>query len=161
MKKLKHTYREIDLHMGNAPGCDAEAFAVVVENSLVTRLFFYPSGNPDEKAFDIEDPRNLEKKEIKLLRQNERTIFERNRNIVDICDMIIAVPRETLEKKESETWMAFHPVSRRKSHEVAYAIAACPGSLTASITADRSPDPAPFLHRRQFSALHWSGLPEQ
>jgi len=106
MKKLKHTYQNIDLHMGSAPGSDAEAFAIVVENGLVSRLFFYPSSNPDENAFDIEDPRDLEKKEIKLLRQNERTIFERNRNIVDTCDMIIAVPRETLEKRESETWMA-------------------------------------------------------
>ena len=117
MRKFKHNYRDIDFHMGNAPGCDSDAYRIIIDNELVSQLTFYPYRDHGDPSFEPDDERELARKEIRLALVDKPTVFERNRAIIDACDVLVAVPKEDREQKESETWMAIR-YSKLKSKRV-------------------------------------------
>lgn len=106
MRKIKMTYDTIDMHIGNCPGADKDAVEIILENRLVRSISYHPSKEPARIGFDMKEDFNPGEKKIRLTEMEIKPHFERNRKIIDGCDALIAVPKQELEEKDSETWAA-------------------------------------------------------
>lgn len=86
--------RPVEFHHGDCVGADEEAHAIAVE--LGFRVVIHPPLNPSKRAWckTTSDGFVLPAKEY----------LPRNHDIVDMCDYLIAAPRQDTEQRRSGTW---------------------------------------------------------
>lgn len=82
---------KVDFHHGDCVGADAEANQIA--RSLGCWSFAHPPIKKDKRAFTISDV-VLETKEY----------MQRNQDIAEICDVLLAAPKEEIEELRSGTW---------------------------------------------------------
>lgn len=80
------------LHHGDCIGADCEAHCIALKMGYTIAL--HPPVNDAKRAFCEGACVQFQKKEY----------LKRNRDIVDICEMLIACPKERDEKLRSGTW---------------------------------------------------------
>jgi len=80
-----------DFHHGDCVGADAEAHDIM--NPGWWNIIIHPPIGSSLRAFKQGD-------EMRKC----RPYMERNRDIVDECEWLIATPRETIEQRQSGTW---------------------------------------------------------
>ena len=102
MNKVKHEYDEVEFHIGNTNGTDAEALQAVVEGKLATSIVFYPYKGREAPSYELTES-ILEGIPI-VCSVNKNSTFEQNRALIDSCEALIAAPKENIERKDSETW---------------------------------------------------------
>lgn len=86
--------RSVDeFHHGDCIGADAEAHAIVRDYRASIRIIIHPPTNKTRVA-----NRTADEWRVSL------PYLERNKAIVDACDVLVAMPFETVEKIRSGTW---------------------------------------------------------
>jgi hypothetical protein len=78
-------------HHGDCVGSDAEAHDIAHEFGAA--IIIHPPSNPDKRAFKNPGPRRIPK-----------PYLERNKDIVNECDVLIGMPKEHEEQLRSGTW---------------------------------------------------------
>ena len=104
LKKLKLSYNSIEIHLGNCKGADKEIAEIIISNNISKTLFIYSIDDHEIEAYDLEEEFKLSENKINVEYKNEKTLFERNRQFSDFCDLLIAAPKEGMEIRDSETW---------------------------------------------------------
>lgn len=97
-----------EFHHGDCVGADAEAHGMAVR--LGIPVIIHPPLNPVKRAFckgATHVVKELEPKEY----------LERNHDIVDATDMLVAVPRDGTERRRSGTWATIR-YARKLGREV-------------------------------------------
>lgn len=82
-----------EFHHGDCTGADSEAHDVADGAFGVKKIWVHPPDDPKKRAFRV-SPHVL----------RPRPYLERNRAIVDACDVLIATPKSTSEELRSGTW---------------------------------------------------------
>jgi hypothetical protein len=80
------------VHHGDCIGADDEADTIARELGIVIHL--HPPTDRTKRAFNVID--------VDLY--PEKPYLERNRDIIDACEALIAAPKETTETLRSGTW---------------------------------------------------------
>jgi hypothetical protein len=99
MKKFRHQYIDVDFHMGNSTPSDRDAYQMILEKGLATKITFFPHNDRGEPAFELDNPLDLARRELKVSFEDKPTVFERNRSIINGCEVLIAAPKENREQK--------------------------------------------------------------
>ena len=86
-------YNPISVHHGDCIGADYEFHKLCRLKSAHTMIVLHPPINPKKRAFCNGD-----------LIVNPKPYLERNKDIVNRCDLLIAVPGEKKEQLRSGTW---------------------------------------------------------
>ena len=95
----------VEFHHGDCAGADAQAHAhVATVYGLVTDIHIHPPTNSSMRAFCdlIERPQGL--RGMTLVVHPPKDYLERNHDIVDETDMLIATPKEEQPAYRSGTW---------------------------------------------------------
>lgn len=87
----KSIYRTVDFHHGKCIGADEEAFVIA---SLFECVTFAHPPTDQRKMFDQDSDYELV----------AYPFLQRNKHIVDACDVLIATPFEREERLRSGTW---------------------------------------------------------
>lgn len=95
---LRHVFLGVDpvdeVHHGDCVGADEELDAYVRTLGGVL-IVIHPPSNPSKRAFCFQ-PGDVQRP--------ERPYLDRNRDIVDACDVLVAAPRTDQEELRSGTW---------------------------------------------------------
>lgn len=83
----------IEFHHGDCLGADAEAHSIVREHFPATKIIIHPPSNPKDRAFCKGDRTYLP---VEYL--------ERNKEIVNSVNVMIATPKTDKEELRSGTW---------------------------------------------------------
>ena len=106
--KLAHSYlkgsKQVHFHHGDCIGADEEAN--VIAKSFDTYIAIHPPVSNHQRAFCKGDYEAQIKPNI-----------ERNHDIVDLCDILIACPKGNTEERRSGTWATIR-YARKKGREV-------------------------------------------
>ena len=89
--RLLAKYRPVEFHHGDCIGADHQAH--LIAKKLGIRIVVHPPDNPKARAYCDAD-----------LTMPEKSYLERNHNIVDCSDLIIAAPKSQREQLRSGTW---------------------------------------------------------
>jgi len=77
-------------HHGDCVGADLEAHSIA--SKLGFKIVIHPPRNPEKRAF------------CEGVVLEGKNYLERNRDIVEACDILVAVPKENQEVLRSGTW---------------------------------------------------------
>jgi hypothetical protein len=100
---LKRTLEtDVDYHHGDCVGAD-EQFHKILEDLNVTKIIIHPPINEKKRAFCKS---NFVRKQKEYL--------DRNKDIVDESDILIATPKEFDEQLRSGTWSTVRYADRKK-----------------------------------------------
>lgn len=105
LKKLKDIITEV--HHGDCIGADKEFHDIAKQFAL--KVILHPPSNDSKRAFcqaDAEWP--------------EKDYLDRNHDIVNQCDVLIATPKESSEELRSGTWATIRYA--RKVHKTIYVV---------------------------------------
>jgi len=95
-KKRFKTYLRIlepsEFHHGDCVGADAEAHDIAY--SLGIPIYIHPPTNQDKRAW----------KENEVVKYPQKPYLKRNMDMAQICDVLIACPKEHQEVLRSGTW---------------------------------------------------------
>lgn len=83
-----------EFHHGDCIGGDSEAHNIVTDRQFGATIRIHPPTDPKKRAFCIALWENF----------TPRPYLQRNRDIVDMTDVLIATPRTTEEVLRSGTW---------------------------------------------------------
>lgn len=98
----------IELHHGDCVGVDVEVANIAQQ--LGCRIVCHPPIKSDLRAFHKSDEY-----------RPAYSYFERNRNIVDSCDVLMVVPYQTEHQKNGGTWYTHdYAVKKKKPLEIFY-----------------------------------------
>lgn len=92
--KLKHyckIYKKVEVHHGDCIGADCEFHKIA--KRLKVKVIIHPPINPKSRAFC--------KSKFIL---NEKEYLDRNKDIVNSCNILFATPEDDIEKLRSGTW---------------------------------------------------------
>lgn len=107
---IREVYPEItEFHHGDCVGADKHAHTIIskiISKESEVEIIIHPPSNPKKRAF-------CESENIK----EPLPYIERNHNIVDSCDVLIATPKENKEVVRSGTWATIR-YARKKKKEV-------------------------------------------
>ena len=92
LRNVLNYYNATEFHHGDCVGADSE-FHDIVAQLLGAKIIIHPPINNVLRAFKNSDNIMIEK-----------DYLQRNRDIVDVSDLIIAIPKELREQKKSGTW---------------------------------------------------------
>lgn len=93
LKKLLGVILMDEIHAGDCVGVDAECIMLVKEIQPTVKTVGHPPINPSKRAFlDYDETREL------------KEYIDRNHDIVDECDTLIACPKQKDEVLRSGTW---------------------------------------------------------
>ena len=95
----------IEFHHGDCVGADAQAHGIA-KWILNCKIHIHPPTNKIKRAFKSGNVIYVEK-----------PYSERNRNIVDICEFLIATPKSKLEEIRSGTWATIR-YARKKNKKM-------------------------------------------
>lgn len=87
-----------DLAHGDCVGADSQADDIARELGL--RVHLHPPSDPRKRAWCIVPPADPDL----LVIYSAKPYLERNRDIVDACEALIAAPKESAETLRSGTW---------------------------------------------------------
>ncbi len=109
-EKQKETFAKLmervdELHHGDCIGADSDAHKIAKE--LGKRVHIYPPSNPNKRAFNDGDLVNAEKEYL-----------DRNHDIVDSSDFLIAAPKGNKEELRSGTWATIRYARKRNKKVV-------------------------------------------
>ena len=93
-----------EFHHGDCIGADAEAHEIA--NDLGLRIVIHPPTNSSKRAYCIPNV---------LL--DRKPYIERNHDIVDSCDLLVATPKSANEELRSGTWATIR-YARKVNREV-------------------------------------------
>lgn len=108
LKKLKTT----EFHHGDCIGADADATSLVHDIGKII-IHCHPPKNKSKRAF-------TNKLYEESVVYGEKEYLTRNKDIVDKCDILIAMPKEFEEELRSGTWATIRYA--RKNHKKIYII---------------------------------------
>ena len=96
-----------ELHHGDCIGADFDAHRIAIG---LARVVVHPPINPTKRAW-CEGANEV---------LSAKPYLERNRDIVDACDILIAAPRTLIEEQRSGTWatIRYARLARRKIYIV-------------------------------------------
>lgn len=108
-------YRKIYLHHGDCIGADSDISELLVYESLINRLIIHPPTNLSLRAFVAEKIRDKANKsfnglEIEILK--DKDYLDRNREIVEVSDLIIICPKTEEEELRSGTWATYRAAKK-------------------------------------------------
>lgn len=89
--QLLAEHRPSEFHHGDCVGADYQAHTIAKE--LGIKIVIHPPANAKARAYCSAD-----------LKMPEKPYLERNHNIVDCSDLIIAAPKSQREQLRSGTW---------------------------------------------------------
>jgi hypothetical protein len=108
--KLKRTLSDLTLlgtvmvlHHGDCIGADAEAHKIA--KRMQYKIALHPPIEKRKRAFCFAD-----------IKYAERPYLERNREIVDMCSLLIVCPKEKIEVLRSGTWSAYRYAKKQKKN---------------------------------------------
>lgn len=90
-----------ELHHGDCIGADVDMHKLALEKELF--VVIHPPEDPKKRAFCRGD--------VNLL---EKPYLERNHDIIDVCDLLIATPKEEDEQLRSGTWATVRYARKQK-----------------------------------------------
>jgi hypothetical protein len=109
----------IEFHHGDCAGADAQAHAhVATTYGLVTDIHIHPPISSSARAFCELRERPHGKRAMTLVTYPVKDYLERNHDIVDAVDLLIATPKEDQEVMRSGTWATIR-YARKKLKPVA------------------------------------------
>jgi hypothetical protein len=91
-----------EFHHGDCIGADAEAHEVAV--AIGYRIVIHPPTNPYKRAFKSGTVRPA------------KTYLDRNHDIVDESDVMVATPKSTVEELRSGTWATIRYTRKSGKH---------------------------------------------
>lgn len=95
----------VEFHHGDCAGADAQAHGLVATTyGLVTDIHLHPPTNQGARAFCDQRERPEGKRAMTLVVHPPKPYLERNHDIGDACDILVAVPKEDQEVLRSGTW---------------------------------------------------------
>lgn len=100
--KLRDTYKQINVYTGNSPGVDGLLPDLINKYRFAAYINYIPY--PEENYSYILSGSTFGK--VQVFKETPMSMFLRNRYITDKCRAIIALPKESFEVKDSDTWMA-------------------------------------------------------
>ena len=115
-KKVKAKYGFVEFHHGDCIGADDDAHTLINENKLTDAIHIHPPRNEEIRAFLKDKPDNSRSIKIKLY--DERPYIERNHDIVDVCEIMVAAPKEFKEQSESDTWATIRYSKMKKRRTI-------------------------------------------
>lgn len=92
LKILEHDRNVGEFHHGDCIGADAEAHDIAWAIRDIA-IIIHPPSDDKHRAF-----------KTNALVLVTRPYLERNHDIVDACDVLIAAPKEVIEQRRSGTW---------------------------------------------------------
>jgi len=104
---LETSCRPTEFHHGACQGADREAADIVRDHLPGVRIIAHPGPDGDGwQAPRFEADETLPGK----------THFARNRDLVDVCDVLIVCPRETERQERGGTWYTHDQGKKRQKH---------------------------------------------
>lgn len=88
-------------HHGDCIGADASFHAICLDLNIP--IVLHPPENESKRAFCA----------VSLMTMTAVPYLDRNHNIVDACDVLIACPREQTEQRRSGTWSTVRYAQKR------------------------------------------------
>ncbi|MFC1670925.1 hypothetical protein ACFL20_11080 [Spirochaetota bacterium] len=116
IRKYKTKYHFVELHHGDCIGADEDAHTLIIENYLTDEVHIHPPRNEEIRANTYE--KKDKKKSIKFKLYDPRPYVERNHDIVDLCEVIIAAPKEYKEQSDSDTWITVRYCKMEKKRTI-------------------------------------------
>ena len=99
-----------EFHHGDCVGADAQAHNLIDGMGLHDRIVIHPPTNSSRVAF---------KPSLKIL--EPKPYLERNHDIVDACDVLLACPSSMVEQRRSGTWATIRYAKKvGKSYMIIY-----------------------------------------
>ncbi len=114
LKKYIHVYENISLHIGASSASDRTVLPTILENSLAQGLTVYYSDEEKGVSVKVSEVYDLSIKRFRYAEKSYPSVFEKNRRMIESARVLIAVPREEREQKNSETWMAIRYAKNQK-----------------------------------------------
>lgn len=93
VKRLLSILEVKSLHLGDCVGADADCHAIADQMRARPIIVCHPPVKDDERAFCTYD-----------VTLGRRPYLERNKTIVDSCDLLIATPKDSRPELRSGTW---------------------------------------------------------
>ena len=107
---------ELVFHHGDCVGADAEAHAIA-QSHKVNRIVIHPPKAKSHRAF-------CGKGESNVTWEEPEEYLERDRQIVDACEGMLAAPKSDIEERRSGTWYTVRYA--RKMNKKAYLLPRTP-----------------------------------
>lgn len=96
LRRLAERFEPTEFHHGDCVNADENAHKLVMQDTTA-KVVIHPPNNDYAQAFCSGDLYRIE-------RRQPKPYLERNRDIVDETDELLACPRSKLEQRRSGTW---------------------------------------------------------
>jgi len=106
LKKLNEVSAVTELHHGDCVGADAEVHGIALMDFSNIVLHIHPPVNERKRAFSLGD-------EKRIVMYEAKEYMDRNHDIVDATEILIATPKEKEEQVRSGTWATFRYGKKR------------------------------------------------
>lgn len=124
---ILHIHGVTELHHGDCIGADEQAHKIAYDEGI-TIFSIHPPSNPNKRAFCFDDRQDTkfnhiltdwkEYDEARVRWYPVRGYLERNQDIVDTVEMLIATPKEYVHTLRSGTWATIRYAWKTKKHVV-------------------------------------------
>ena len=109
----------VEFHHGDCAGADAQAHAIVATTyGLRTDIHIHPPISSNARAFCDMRERPQGKRTMTLVVHDKKDYLNRNHDIVDECDVLVAVPKDEQEVVRSGTWATIRYARKRSRRTV-------------------------------------------
>jgi len=106
LKKMNSKYDFCEFHHGDCIGADAKSHEIIIKNKIFQKIIIHPPTNSKLRAYTyIEFPSDRDSLEVHIL--GEKEYLDRNKDIVDSCEILLVCPCQKEEILRSGTWQTY------------------------------------------------------
>lgn len=110
VKQMVDRMKPKDAHHGDCIGAD-EQFHNIAQGGMMSNVIIHPPNNPSKRAYCS----------WAYQIRAEKPYLERNKDIVNECDYLIAAPKEKEEQQRSGTWSTIRYARKvKRNHTIVF-----------------------------------------